>query len=98
MKKLIAIICFSLVSTFSFAGEQQEKMKSCSAEAKATGKIGPDRKPFMKQCMRGGMSDEEVKAKRAARKEKNKSCRAEATAAGKKGAERKAMVRSCMAN
>jgi hypothetical protein len=84
MKKLIAIICLSLVSTFAFAGEQQEKMKSCSAEAKATGKIGPERKPFMKQCMRGGMTDDEVKAKRAARKEKNKSCRAEATAAGKK--------------
>ncbi len=97
MNKLIAIICLSLISTFSFAGEQQEKMKSCSAEAKATGKIGPERKPFMKQCMRGGMTDDEVKAKRAMKKEKNKSCRAEAKASGKKGAERKAMVKSCMA-
>ncbi|MEY4729234.1 MAG: hypothetical protein RL020_392 [Pseudomonadota bacterium] len=97
MKKLIAIICLCLISTLSFAGAQQEKMKSCSAEAKASGKIGPDRKPFMKQCMRGGMSDTEVKEKRAMRKEKNKSCRAEAKASGKKGAERKAMVKSCMA-
>jgi psiF repeat len=96
MKKFIALLCLSLASTYSFAGEQQEKMKSCSAEAKATGKIGPERKPFMKQCMRGGMSDEEVIAKRAARKEKNKSCRAEAKASGKKGAERKAMVKSCL--
>jgi psiF repeat len=97
MKKLIAIICLSLISTFSFAGEQQEKMKSCSAEAKATGKIGAERKPFMSQCMRGGMSDEQVKEKRAMRKEKNKSCRAEAKASGKKGAEKKAMVKACMA-
>jgi hypothetical protein len=97
MKKLITLVCFCLISTHSFAGEQQEKMKSCSAEAKATGKIGPERKPFMKQCMRGGMSEDEVKAKRAARKEKNKSCRAEAKASGKKGAERKAMVKSCLA-
>ncbi len=97
MKKLIAIICLSLISTYSFAGAQQEKMKTCSAEAKATGKTGPERKPFMKQCMRGGMTDDEVKAKRAAKKEKNKSCRAEANASGKKGAEKKAMVKSCMA-
>lgn len=97
MKKLIAILCLTLASTYSFAGEQQEKMKSCSAEAKATGKIGPDRKPFMKQCMRGGMTDVEVKAKRAAKKEKSKACRAEAKASGKKGAERKAMVKSCLA-
>ncbi|MGB8338600.1 MAG: PsiF family protein [Burkholderiales bacterium] len=98
MKKLIAIICLSLISTYSLAGAQQEKMKTCSAEAKASGKIGPDRKPFMKQCMRGGMTDDEVKAKRAAKKEKSKACRAEAKASGKKGAEKKAMVKSCMAS
>jgi psiF repeat len=97
MKKLIAIICLSLVSTYSFAGAQQEKMKTCSADAKASGKMGAERKAFMRQCMSGGMSAEEKSAKRAAKKEKSKACRAEATASGKKGAERKAMVKSCMA-
>lgn len=98
MKKLIAILCLSLLSTYSFAGPQQEKLKACSADAKASGKIGAERRPFMRQCMRDGMTDAQVAEKRAMRKEKNKACRADARASGKRGAERKAMIRACMAS
>ena len=55
MKKLIALVCLGVaftVSTPSFAGEQQNKMKSCNKDAKANGLKGAERKAFMKNCLR----------------------------------------------
>jgi psiF repeat len=98
MKKVIAIICLSLASTsYSFAATaQQEKMKSCNIEAKSTGKKGPDRRAFMKQCLSGGAGGEAKPNKRGAQQEKMKSCNAEAKSGGKKGADRKAFMKECL--
>lgn len=35
----------------SKGGAQQEKMKTCNAEAKSAGKKGDERKAFMKECL-----------------------------------------------
>lgn len=54
MKKLIVLACmgFALVTSASaFAGAQQEKMKGCNVEAKASALKGEDRKAFMKKCL-----------------------------------------------
>jgi hypothetical protein len=39
------------------ANSQQERMKSCNADATAKGLKGDDRKSFMKSCLKGSGSD-----------------------------------------
>ncbi len=54
MKKLITLACLGLAlvsSSSAFAGPQQEKMKGCNIEAKASALKGEERKVFMKKCL-----------------------------------------------
>jgi hypothetical protein len=93
MKKLIALVAMGLmfaVTSPVMAGEQQNKMKTCNAEAK--GKKGDERKAFMKACL----SKEGVPAaeKKTTQQNKMKTCNEEAK--GKKGDERKAFMSSCL--
>ena len=56
MKKSLIGLCavtmlqFGLVSA-SFAGAQQERMKTCNKDAKTKALKGDDRKAFMKSCL-----------------------------------------------
>lgn len=93
MKKLIALLAMGLMFAVAaplMAGEQQNKMKTCNAEAK--GKTGDERKSFMKACL----SKEGVPAaeKKTTQQEKMKTCNAEAK--GKTGDERKAFMSNCL--
>ncbi len=90
MKRMTAIIAASLLSlglaTTAVATPQQERMKSCNAQAK--GKTGEERKAFMKSCLSGGNS--------AAKSD------CEAKAVGKDGkplvgAARSSFMKKCMA-
>ena len=76
------------------ANSQQEKMKSCNAEAASKALHGPARKEFMKTCL----SDEAAAApaKTNSQQEKMKSCNAEATSKGLKGADRKTFMSTCL--
>ena len=112
MKKLVtlAILGFTFaVSAPAFAGPQQNKMKGCSAEAKADNLKGAERKAFMSKCLKkdyvlksaGAKSD--AKAAAAApssakmkQQDKMKSCNAEAKAKALKGDERKKFMSSCL--
>ena len=52
MKKLLSLLALGLVMSVGVAQaatEQQNKMKTCNAEAK--GKKGDERKAFMKECL-----------------------------------------------
>lgn len=64
---------------------QQNKMKSCNAEA--GDKKGDARKAFMKQCL---------SAAKATQQEKMKTCNAEAGAQSLKGDARKAFMKTCL--
>lgn len=94
MKKMIALLVMGLafgVSATVFAGEQQNKMKTCNADAK--GMKGDERKAFMKACL----SKEGVPAAEAGKpmqQNKMKTCNEEAK--GKTGDERKAFMSSCL--
>ncbi len=68
--------------------KQQNKMGSCSADFKATGKPGGERQAFMKECLK-----KETDAK-TAQQTKMKTCNADAK--GKKGDERKAFMKECL--
>jgi hypothetical protein len=74
---------------------QQEKMKSCNAEAKAKGLKGDERKAFMSECLSGKVTGVDQSAK-TSQQEKMKSCNAEAKVKALKGDERKAFMSECL--
>ncbi|QDX81924.1 hypothetical protein B9N43_12075 [Denitratisoma sp. DHT3] len=73
MKKLIVLACTALLCLSAQAASeaqkaQQEKMKTCNAEAKTKALKGDARKSFMKDCLSSGGSastKEEPKAANA---------------------------------
>jgi hypothetical protein len=87
MNQKIALVAASLfallVTPAVFAGSQQERMKSCNAQAGE--RKGDERKAFMKECL---------SAKKATRQEKMKACNAQA--GDKKGDERKDFMKECL--
>jgi hypothetical protein len=75
------------------ANSQQEKMKTCNADATSKGLKGDDRKSFMKTCL----SDQPAPAaKTNSQQEKMKTCNADATSKGLKGDERKSFMKTCL--
>jgi hypothetical protein len=75
------------------ANSQQEKMKTCNADAKTKNLSGDARKSFMKTCL----SDQPAAPpKTNSQQEKMKSCNAEATSKGLKGADRKSFMSTCL--
>ncbi len=75
------------------ANSQQEKMKTCNAEATSKGLKGDERKSFMKTCLSGQPA---APAKMNSQQEKMKSCNKEASAKGLMGAERKSFMSTCL--
>ncbi len=97
MKTILIATIFASVAalgaTPASAATQQEKMKSCSAEAKAKTLKGADRRAFMSQCL---AATPEEKQARVALKEKTRVCNDEAKAKALRGEERKQFVASCV--
>ncbi|MFV3325431.1 PsiF family protein [Pseudomonas sp. NY15372] len=74
-----------MISAQGFAATaQQEKMKTCNAEATAQTLKGDERKAFMSKCLK------------ATQQEKMKTCNADATTKALKGDERKAFMSDCL--
>ncbi|MDD1012977.1 MULTISPECIES: PsiF family protein [Pseudomonas] len=69
------------------ATAQQEKMKTCNADATTQALKGDERKAFMSTCL---------KAKPATQQDKMKTCNADATTKALKGDERKAYMSDCL--
>jgi hypothetical protein len=75
------------------ANSQQEKMKTCSADAKSKALKGDERKAFMKTCL---SEQPAAPAKTNSQQEKMKTCNKEATGKGLKGADRKSFMSTCL--
>jgi hypothetical protein len=90
---LLAIATGVLLTTSYAAAEnaQQDKMKTCNAEAKQKGLKGTDRQTFMNTCLSAGKA-----AATNPQQAKMTSCNKDATAKGLKGAERKAFMKTCL--
>lgn len=93
MKSITLAAALLLATTSAFAATQQEKMRTCSAEAKAQSLKGDERRAFMSQCL--SVSPEEKQARLALR-EKARSCAAEAKSKSLRGEERKAYIAQCV--
>jgi hypothetical protein len=97
MKYLISAATLALgliVSPVVSATPQQEKMKTCNADAKAKDLKGDERKAFMKTCL-SNKPEGATDAKKT-QQEKMKSCNADAAAKNLKGDERKAFMSTCL--
>jgi hypothetical protein len=66
---------------------QQDKMKSCNADATTKALKGDERKAFMSTCL---------KAAKPTQQDKMKTCNADATTKALKGDERKAFMSTCL--
>ena len=97
---LIAAIATTLFSMPAWAQDkdkptaQQEKMKSCNAQASKKALKGDERKAFMSECLKADSNS--PSPKQAAQQEKMKSCNAEASKKDLKGDERKAFMSECL--
>jgi hypothetical protein len=94
---LVAASLFALVAApVAMAGAQQEKMKTCNADAKTKALKGDERKAFMKECLSAKTA--EATAAKTTQQEKMKSCNADAKTKALKGDERKKFMSSCLSN
>ena len=101
MKALIALVALTFATCGAFAADkekkapspaqlaQQEKMKSCNAEAGQKELKGDERKKFMSECIG-------AKSAPATQQNKMKSCNAEAGTKALKGDERKQFMKECL--
>lgn len=96
MKKLIVLACVSFLAVGAQAASeaqkaQQEKMKTCNAEAKAKDMKGDARKAFMKDCLsaKGG------EAKPEPAKAPNANCESMAQEKKLAGAAKGAFIKKC---
>lgn len=69
---------------------QQERMKTCNADASKKNLSGDERKAYMKDCLSG----KDMGAR--SQQDKMKTCNADASAKGLKGDERKAFMKDCL--
>ncbi len=78
-----------LFSAQGFAATaQQEKMKTCNADATTKALKGDERKAFMSTCLKKDVPQSQ--------QEKMKTCNADATTKALKGDERKAFMSDCL--
>lgn len=85
-------------STAAVAGPQQEKMKTCNAEAKEKALKGDERRSFMSGCLSSGSAAKPTLTadEASALKDRKKQCRSEATDKALKGEERKSFIADCV--
>jgi hypothetical protein len=93
--RLVAVMLPLLFAGAAMAATpQQEKMKSCNAEAATKALKGDERKAFMKECL--SAAKEEAKSALSAQQEKMKSCNADAKTKSLKGLDRKKFMSECL--
>ena len=90
---LAAILALSFQSAFS-ATAQQEKMKTCNADATSKQLKGDERKAYMKTCL--GSSGTAEKKELTPQQQKMSTCSKDAKAKGLKGDERKTFMSTCL--
>ncbi len=95
----IALAVVLVTPQLSYAGAQQNKMKTCNADADAKGFSGEgkgdQRKAFMKECLSAKSGKA---APGATQQNKMTTCNKDAKAKNLAGDERKKFMRECLSN
>ena len=96
MMKNTLLVTFAALTLVSLSvraeNAQQDRMKSCNAEAKTQNLSGDARKSFMKTCL----SDQPAAPQLNSQQQKMKQCNADAKAKGLSGAERRSFMSTCL--
>ena len=90
---LAALLVLSFQSAYS-ATAQQEKMKTCNADATSKQLKGDERQAFMKTCLSSAGTAE--KKELTPQQQKMSTCSKDAKAKGLKGDERKTFMSTCL--
>lgn len=93
MKKLILTILMSTFCLTANAVTQQDKMKTCNADAAKKTLTGDARKAFMKDCL-----STKNEATTSSQQDKMKMCNADAGKKELKGEERKTFMKNCLSS
>jgi hypothetical protein len=98
MNRLLVIIVSAMLAVPALAATpQQQKMKTCNADAKAKNLAGEERKKFMSECLSAAAPTAAATDKKLTpQQEKMKTCNADAKAKNLKGAERKKFMSTCL--
>ncbi|MGC3976556.1 MAG: PsiF family protein [Nitrospira sp.] len=95
----IVLAAVLVTPQLSYAGAQQNKMKTCNADADAKGLSGEgkgeQRKAFMKECL---SAKSEKATAGASQQNKMKTCNKDAKAKNLAGDERKKFMKECLSN
>jgi hypothetical protein len=98
-RQLTAWIVASAIALCSMSvqanNSQQDKMKSCNADASAKNLAGADRKAYMKSCLSAKPAAPASTATNS-QQQKMKTCNADATARSLTGDARKAYMKTCL--
>lgn len=90
-----ALLVLALQPAYS-ATAQQEKMKTCNADAAAKHLAGDERKAFMKTCLSDSGSAAAPHKELTPQQQKMSTCSKDAKAKGLKGDERKTFMSNCL--
>jgi hypothetical protein len=103
MKKIIFALMLSLFALPLFAADapkeatqQQNKMKTCNADATKQGLKGDPRKAFMKDCLSAKKDGAEPAKDVTAQQSKMKTCNADAKAKNLAGPDRQKFMSDCL--
>ena len=77
---------------------QQNRMKTCNADAGKKNLAGDARKDFMKSCLSGATDAKPAAAGATTQQQRMKDCNAEAKTKEMQGDARKAFMKSCLSN
>ena len=96
MPIVATVVCSLLIAALPAyaATGQQDKMKSCNAEAGQKQLKGEERKSFMKTCLTAVSAEKPATVN--SQQAKMKTCNADAKTKGLKGDERKAFMKTCL--
>lgn len=84
----LGLMLLSVAPAFGTENAQQEKMKTCNAEATQKGLNGADRQAFMKTCLSAGGGNSQ--------QEKMKTCNTQASSKHLNGDARKKFMSDCL--
>jgi hypothetical protein len=91
------LVVFTALALLSLSAQaqnaQQDKMKTCNAQAKTQSLSGDARKSFMKTCLSASPA---AAPQLNSQQQKMKQCNADAKTKGLTGAERKTFMSSCL--
>jgi psiF repeat len=89
------VLALAMTGAAHADNSQQDKMKTCNAQAGDQNLTGDDRKTFMKSCLSAGNSAPAAKTL-TPQQQKMKTCNADAKTKGLTGDDRKTFMKSCL--